>query len=170
MELAYLGPTKTTIICHLDAGETLGNLGPHDVLVTEYIKVDGADPNYRALLAQDPTLETVIDPNEVKGVKPPPGGTGPEEAAAPTCTFAPNVSGGATVGSALNSTMGIWTGVPDAYAYAWQKDGVDIAGATGASYTTQAADVGGTITSIVTASNAQGSASSPPSNGVGPIA
>jgi hypothetical protein len=65
----------------------------------------------------------------------------------------------------LNCTMGNWQGTPTAYAYQWQRGGVDIGDGT-TPYTVTPADVGTTVTCIVTATNANGSTAAPPSNGV----
>jgi hypothetical protein len=61
-------------------------------------------------------------------------------------------------GSTLNCTMGNWSNVPVSYAYQWQRDGVNIVGATTNSRILAAADVGGhDLSCIVTATNAGGS-------------
>ena len=44
------------------------------------------------------------------------------------------------LGATLTATPGDWTPAGADFAYAWQRDGVDIAGATGSTYTLQAAD------------------------------
>jgi hypothetical protein len=163
MELIYLGPTKTQIVVHLAAGEVLGSLGPYETPVTDYIKCEAADPNYTALLALDPTLGTVVDPGAVQGVAP------PGSAGKPTVIDVPNLSGTPTVAQILTVTMGNWTGAPMGYAYAWMRDGVAIAGETAQNYTLVTADVGTSITAVVTATNASGSTVAPPSNALGPI-
>lgn len=56
------------------------------------------------------------------------------------------------VGEVLTAFPGQWTGNPT-FAYQWQKGGVDIAGATGTTYTPVAGDVGGTLTVEVDATN-----------------
>jgi hypothetical protein len=84
----------------------------------------------------------------------------------PTAVDAPYVSGTGTVGSTLAATMGNWTGSPTSYAYQWQSDGTNLAGATGASYVVAASDSGHSLTCIVTATNAAGSGTAPPSNAV----
>lgn len=68
-------------------------------------------------------------------------------------------------GSTLSCTMGNWTGEPTSYRYQWKLDGVDV-GVDDPSYTVNAGDVGATATCVVTATNAAGSVSAPPSNGV----
>jgi hypothetical protein len=91
----------------------------------------------------------------------PPGGNG-EGGGAPTNVDVPFVE---QAGSALSSTMGNWTGEPTSYSYAWQING-NAAGTDAATYNVQAGDVGGTATCTVTATNAAGSTTAPPSNSV----
>ncbi len=57
-----------------------------------------------------------------------------------------------------------------AISYQWQRDGVDISGATGATYTLTQADVGTTITVVASYTDGQGSNESVTSAGVGPVA
>jgi hypothetical protein len=79
---------------------------------------------------------------------------------APVNTVAPVASGATIVGSVLSTTDGTWTGTPSpSFAYKWQRDGVDIGGATSSSYTSVAADAGHAVRPVVTATNAGGSAS-----------
>ena len=62
---------------------------------------------------------------------------------APANTVAPLVTGTATNGQTLSSTTGTWTGVPTpTFAYQWQRNGVDISGATSSTYVLVTADVG----------------------------
>ena len=63
-------------------------------------------------------------------------------------------SGGA---GALACSTGSWTNGPTAFAYQWRRDGVDIPGATGATYALAATDVGHVLTCRVVASNPTGS-------------
>lgn len=52
--------------------------------------------------------------------------------------------------------VGYWTGAPaPTFTYQWQRDGVDIAGATGDFYDIQGADLGTDITCVVTATNSE---------------
>ena len=80
----------------------------------------------------------------------------------PTLVFAPSITGTAQQGSVLSAHHGGWTNSPTSYAIQWTRcDGTGnscsaIAGATGATYTPTAADVGGTILVAETASNAGG--------------
>jgi hypothetical protein len=67
-------------------------------------------------------------------------------------------------GDVLHCTMGEWTHDPTGYAYQWQIDGVDAG--TNADYHVDPVDAGKTATCVVTASNAAGSGTAPPSNGV----
>jgi hypothetical protein len=83
-----------------------------------------------------------------------------EGAMAPANIAAPYVS---QAGDVLNCTMGEWTGTPETYSYQWQVDGSDV-GSDAATYTVVAADVGKTAVCIVTATNAKGSTTAPPSN------
>jgi RHS repeat-associated protein len=86
-------------------------------------------------------------------------------AVAPAGTDAPTISGTALDGETLSATDGAWTGTtPIAHARQWQRcdaDGTgcsDIAGATSETYTLTSADVGHTLRVVVTATNAEGSA------------
>jgi len=69
-------------------------------------------------------------------------------------------------GASLTCTMGNWTGRPDVYAYQWKLDGITDIGDGSQSYAPAPADVGHTITCVVTATNAVGATEAPPSNGV----
>lgn len=84
-------------------------------------------------------------------------------AADPVNTVAPAVTGTAKVGSVLTSTAGTWTGATATRTYAWfrsnpnQPSGFErITGATAATYTPVAGDIGKTIRSRVQAANADG--------------
>jgi hypothetical protein len=65
----------------------------------------------------------------------------------------------------VNCTVGEWTGEPSSYFYNWQSDGVDVGDGTNP-YAITAADIGKTVTCVVTATNAAGQGASPSSNGV----
>ena len=54
--------------------------------------------------------------------------------------------------------------------YQWQRDGVDIGGATASTYTLTQADVGTTITVVASYTDGQGTDESVTSAGVGPVA
>lgn len=88
----------------------------------------------------------------------------------PVNTVAPAVTGTATQGQTLTTTNGTWTGSPTpTYTRQWRRNGTAIAGATNTTYVLQAADVGTTITCLVTATNTLGAVQRV-SNSVGPIA
>lgn len=93
---------------------------------------------------------------------------------APVNTVPPVITGTLYVGAVLTSNNGTWTGLPTSYTYQWMRAltddlgvvltddigqplGVVIAGATAASYTLVAADLGDLLFIEVTASNASGS-------------
>jgi len=82
----------------------------------------------------------------------------------PVSTGLPVISGSVVVGQVLSGSTGSWTGSPTSYAYEWRRCDATgagcaaIAGATAASYTLAAADVGHTLRVAVTASNSAGSA------------
>ena len=84
---------------------------------------------------------------------------------APANTRPPVVSGVAEVGQTLVATNGLWTGTPPpAYTYQWQRCTApgsceNIEAATGRAYQLGPGDRGATLQVVVTASNANGSAS-----------
>lgn len=82
----------------------------------------------------------------------------------PINTDVPHVSGTGAVGQTLTCTTGIWAAQPASYAYAWQRAGVAISGATASGYTLVAADSTKAIGCIVTATNSAGSTAAPISN------
>lgn len=89
----------------------------------------------------------------------------------PVNTVAPVASGTVVIGNVLSTTDGTWDNVPTSFTYQWQRDGVDIGGATANTYTVVSADIGpgtaGIGTGIrcrVTASNAGGSSAPAASN------
>lgn len=84
-------------------------------------------------------------------------------------TVAPAVTGTPTVGETLATTDGTWNVTPDSVAYQWQRDGMDIGGATANTHALVAGDVGAMVRCVVTATKAEGTASAN-SNAVGPIA
>jgi hypothetical protein len=77
----------------------------------------------------------------------------------PVNTTAPVISGTPTGGSTISSTTGVWTNSPTSYTYQWQRNGSNISGATASTYLTVSADGGTSLTDVVTAINASGSAS-----------
>jgi hypothetical protein len=65
--------------------------------------------------------------------------------AGPPRTSAPTISGTARVGSVLTAKKGVWR-MPTDVVFKWQRNGVDIKGATAATYKLTAADKGKKIT------------------------
>jgi hypothetical protein len=79
--------------------------------------------------------------------------------AAPTNSALPSISGTPSQGNSVTCQNGSWTNSPTSYSYRWQRNGTNISSATSQSYTIQAADVGQSLTCVVTATNSAGSAS-----------
>lgn len=78
---------------------------------------------------------------------------------APVNTAPPAVGNGTAVeGQPVICSPGAWSGGPT-FAFAWNRDGAPIAGATTDTYTPRAADVGHKLTCTVTGSNPAGSGS-----------
>ncbi len=78
---------------------------------------------------------------------------------APANTVAPVVSGSTGLGDVLSSTQGTWTGSNISYSYQWQRNTVDISGATASSYMIVQADDNASIRCVVTATNSGGAIS-----------
>jgi len=92
------------------------------------------------------SLAGSVSSSDTVGVGGPPGGG------------VPVLSGLAKVGSVLTCAPGTWAGIPKPQlSYQWLLNGAPIAGATGSSYTTTLADVGGKVTCEVTATTELGS-------------
>jgi hypothetical protein len=79
--------------------------------------------------------------------------------APPVNVDAPEVTGVAAEGGQLNCSQGSWQNAPSGFAFQWRRGGIDIDGATAATYTVTTADIGETLTCRVTASNDAGSIS-----------
>jgi hypothetical protein len=81
----------------------------------------------------------------------------------PAYTIPPVIAGKNIVGGLLKVIDdGTWTGTsPFVFSYQWQRNGIDIVGETASTYICILADLGQTITCIVTATNIAGSASAP---------
>ena len=105
----------------------------------------------------------------VSGVPPAP----PEDAEAPPTAppvnvDVPFVDGIGAPGETLTCTMGNWEGMaaePHSYSYVWQTDDAPNS-AVGPTYVVVPGDAGKSISCIVTATNALGSTTAPPSNAV----
>jgi hypothetical protein len=89
-----------------------------------------------------------------------------EIVAPPVATVPPAVSGDAIVGSVLSCFLGEWTGDDLAYERQWLRDGVDILGESGITYTTAGADIGHAASCRVTATNTVGTTVSETSDGI----
>jgi hypothetical protein len=82
---------------------------------------------------------------------------------APKNTARPTISGTPRVGEELTADPGNWTGVPDKFAYQWQRCDaaatgcVDVAGATGKAYGVRSGDVDKRLRVAVAATNDAGS-------------
>ncbi len=81
--------------------------------------------------------------------------------APPVNTAAPIVTGTAQRSSTLTATWGAWSGIGNVYVYQWQRDSgagfVNIAAATGSSYTLTVADENAKVRVLITATNPDGS-------------
>jgi hypothetical protein len=74
----------------------------------------------------------------------------------PVNTVAPAVTGTVQSRQTLSTTTGTWTGSPTSYSYQWKREATNV-GTNSNSYTLVTADVGSTMTCVVTATNAVGS-------------
>jgi hypothetical protein len=79
--------------------------------------------------------------------------------AKPASTAVPTITGSARTGKTLTCGQGRWTNDPTGYTYQWYDDGSPLAGATDATYKVTTLEEGTTLTCVVTATNAGGSAS-----------
>jgi hypothetical protein len=75
----------------------------------------------------------------------------------PVNTVAPAVTGTAQVRNDLTCSTGTWSGPPTSYSYQWKRGATNV-GTNSNTYTLVAADVGSTMTCVVTATNSLGSA------------
>src|SRR5690625_196524 len=88
----------------------------------------------------------------------------------PENTALPEIAGDVELGGVLTASPGTWTGNPSpTFTYQWRRGTTDIASATGTTYTLVEADIGQTITCVVTATNSEGTETAT-SNPVGPVA
>lgn len=95
----------------------------------------------------------------------------------PTAAFAatvtagtPTISGSTAVGSTLTVSEGTWDPVDVTFTYEWRRDGVAIGGAPSTNtYVTESADIGTSITVLVTGTSEPDSASAESSNSITPI-
>lgn len=71
----------------------------------------------------------------------------------PVNSVAPAITGTTTEGETLTVSNGTWSNTPDTYTRIWKRDGVVIAGESGATYVLALEDVGAVITASVVATN-----------------
>ncbi|MFC8682856.1 endo-1,4-beta-xylanase [Microbacterium ureisolvens] len=76
---------------------------------------------------------------------------GPAAPAAPVNVVAPSIDGRVAVGSKLTADAGDWDMDGLTFAYRWERDGVEIPGATRATYVVRGSDRGHALTLVVTA-------------------
>lgn len=69
-----------------------------------------------------------------------------------TVTPTPTISGTPAVGKTLTAVTGAWTPSSATFTYQWKRNGTDISGATGSTYSPVAADVGSYLTVTVVGS------------------
>ena len=80
--------------------------------------------------------------------------------APPTNVTPPVITGVAKVGENLSASTGTWAGYPEpTITGQWQRDGVNIPGATGFSYSPVVADAGAVLRVVATGTNSQGNSS-----------
>lgn len=83
----------------------------------------------------------------------------------PINTSIPVISGTIANGQVVSTSNGIWIAYPaPTYTYQWKADGVNISGATSATYTLQNSEVGKAISVSVVATNSQGNATATSAN------
>ena len=83
--------------------------------------------------------------------------SGPSKDTPPVVITAPALSGAGRIGQAMTASLGVWGGSPaPGLSARWQRNGTDIPGATGASYTPVPADDMADLRCVVTASNRAG--------------
>lgn len=90
------------------------------------------------------------------GAQPAAGEPAAPNAPKPVNIGAPTLTGTPAVGQTLTCSPGVWAGNPNAFAFAWLRNGVAIVGQSAATYVVQSADQGDTLACAVTASNGGG--------------
>src|SRR5581483_2485603 len=109
------------------------------------------------------TIRVVVTATNAGGSTPAVSNQTPVVNGIPSNTALPTISGTTAQGRTLTATNGTWANNPTGFAYQWQRcdssgaNCTNISGATGQTYVLQAADVGGTVVVVVTASNPGGS-------------
>jgi surface protein len=123
----------------------------------------GTNANTYTLVAADSSaaITCVVTATNASGSTPATSNTITAQTySSPVNTVAPVISGSTTLGSVLSSTTGTWNGNPSpTYAYQWKRGATNI-GTNSSTYTLVQADSTASITCVVTATNALGSANS----------
>lgn len=94
----------------------------------------------------------------------------PFQAAQPSNTLLPSISGIPQVGVTLTADEGIWANEPTSFTYQWQSDNVNIGGATSRTYVPIVGQIAATLSVIVTGVNSAGSASAESAGAIDVIA
>ena len=136
-----------------------------DETIVEKSKSAGTDYQDKTVISYLLSLLTQIQPKTATPAAPATQATQATQAAPttttpPVSTAAPVLSGTTTVGSTITATSGTWSGSPTpTFTYAWLRGTTPISGEVSNTYIIKAADVGGTISFRITATNSAGSAS-----------
>jgi surface protein len=126
------------------------------------VAISGATSSTYTLVAAD--YDAVIDcvvtaTNSIDSTTADSNETGVIAGLAPMNDTAPSISGSTGLGDTLTRVAGSWSGAPTpSISGQWRRDGVAIAGETGATYTIALADSGAVIDYLETATNAEGTA------------
>lgn len=158
-----LNATKATGVISVDQAATEGGT------IHLYVGADHVPVNIGGTWSEDEIAQAIADAINANGALPVEA-IGPDDGGAPLNLSSPTASGAPEVGGDLSVTNGTWTGEPTSFARAWLRDGTAIGGgATTATYTTVAADIGAMISAQVIATNAGGDSAPAVSNEIGPI-
>ncbi len=120
---------------------------------------DGAPPYAKGKSSSDANRD-ISDANlNIRG--------GAPMSAVPVNTRAAAITGTTAVGGTLTCTPGNWVGFPDAtVTRQWRRNGTDVAGQTGLTFSTTGSTAGQTITCMETANNGVGGNVTQVSNGI----
>ena len=124
------------------------------------VNISGATSNTYTLIGLD--YDTAIDcdvtaTNSLDSTTQASNATGAIAGTAPVNTVTPTISGNTGLGDVLTGNSGTWAGVPVPHlSRQWKRNGADISGATGTTYTIVLADDNADITFEVTGTSAEG--------------
>ena len=147
-----------TVLWPLGTGETLSFA--FQEAGAKYVRLTVTDASGSTATVEHNVVVEAEAESESESPPPPPP---PPPPVPPANTALPALSGTVTEGQALSASNGTWTGSPTSFSYKWEDcdaSGANcaaIAGATAASYTLTAGDVGHTVRVVVTAANEGGS-------------